>query len=173
MEGSVAQGQPNTIVLNVRHRNRFGITLKDDLSSVLAGMIMCKSTQRVENPSYKTDRCTSRSSGAETTTGDVVCAQDDKILASQGHSQPVAFPLQADAATSFLRAARSGNLDKALDHLRNGVDINTCNQVSEWTQRILLRVLRALELGLLHSFQRPRSLWGFCWGSPCVDNLPA
>uniref|UniRef100_A0A8D2LKX9 Ankyrin-1 n=1 Tax=Varanus komodoensis TaxID=61221 RepID=A0A8D2LKX9_VARKO len=34
----------------------------------------------------------------------------------------------ADAATSFLRAARSGNLDKALDHLQNGVDINTCNQ---------------------------------------------
>ncbi|XP_037382031.1 ankyrin-1 isoform X2 [Talpa occidentalis] len=34
----------------------------------------------------------------------------------------------ADAATSFLRAARSGNLDRALDHLRNGVDINTCNQ---------------------------------------------
>lgn len=41
------------------------------------------------------------------------------------------FSSQADAATSFLRAARSGNLDKALDHLRNGVDINTCNQVSE------------------------------------------
>uniref|UniRef100_A0A8C4JAH8 Ankyrin-1 n=1 Tax=Dromaius novaehollandiae TaxID=8790 RepID=A0A8C4JAH8_DRONO len=38
------------------------------------------------------------------------------------------FPPKADAATSFLRAARSGNLDKALDHLRNGVDINTCNQ---------------------------------------------
>ncbi|XP_069428791.1 ankyrin-1 isoform X11 [Ovis canadensis] len=40
------------------------------------------------------------------------------------------FPVfgRADAATSFLRAARSGNLDKALDHLRNGVDINTCNQ---------------------------------------------
>ncbi|XP_043359035.1 ankyrin-1 isoform X14 [Dermochelys coriacea] len=35
---------------------------------------------------------------------------------------------KADAATSFLRATRSGNLDKALDHLRNGVDINTCNQ---------------------------------------------
>ncbi|XP_058145976.1 ankyrin-1 isoform X3 [Dasypus novemcinctus] len=35
---------------------------------------------------------------------------------------------KADAATSFLRAARSGNLDKALDHLQNGVDINTCNQ---------------------------------------------
>ncbi|KAM6235067.1 ankyrin-1 isoform 4-T4 [Porphyrio hochstetteri] len=38
------------------------------------------------------------------------------------------YCLRADAATSFLRAARSGNLDKALDHLRNGVDINTCNQ---------------------------------------------
>ncbi|XP_036106464.1 ankyrin-1 isoform X3 [Molossus molossus] len=35
---------------------------------------------------------------------------------------------KVDAATSFLRAARSGNLDKALDYLRNGVDINTCNQ---------------------------------------------
>ncbi|KAM5278601.1 ankyrin-1 isoform 8-T8 [Hipposideros larvatus] len=40
---------------------------------------------------------------------------------------PMGF-CKADAATSFLRAARSGNLDKALDHLRNGVDINTCNQ---------------------------------------------
>uniref|UniRef100_A0A8D2LK00 Ankyrin-1 n=1 Tax=Varanus komodoensis TaxID=61221 RepID=A0A8D2LK00_VARKO len=38
------------------------------------------------------------------------------------------FVRYADAATSFLRAARSGNLDKALDHLQNGVDINTCNQ---------------------------------------------
>ncbi|KAG9488607.1 hypothetical protein GDO78_004906 [Eleutherodactylus coqui] len=36
--------------------------------------------------------------------------------------------IKADAATSFLRAARAGNLDKALEHLRNGVDINTCNQ---------------------------------------------
>uniref|UniRef100_A0A8C3A0G0 Ankyrin 1 n=1 Tax=Cyclopterus lumpus TaxID=8103 RepID=A0A8C3A0G0_CYCLU len=28
----------------------------------------------------------------------------------------------------FLRAARSGNLDKALDHIKNGIDINTANQ---------------------------------------------
>ncbi|XP_067262065.1 ankyrin-1a isoform X8 [Chanodichthys erythropterus] len=33
-----------------------------------------------------------------------------------------------DATTSFLRAARSGNLEKALDHIKNGVDINTANQ---------------------------------------------
>uniref|UniRef100_A0AAR2JTD2 Ankyrin 1, erythrocytic a n=1 Tax=Pygocentrus nattereri TaxID=42514 RepID=A0AAR2JTD2_PYGNA len=37
-------------------------------------------------------------------------------------------PRHADAATSFLRAARSGNLDKALDHIKNGIDINTANQ---------------------------------------------
>lgn len=36
---------------------------------------------------------------------------------------------QADTATSFLRAARSGNLEKALDHIKNGIDINTANQV--------------------------------------------
>uniref|UniRef100_A0A3Q3APQ9 Ankyrin-1 n=1 Tax=Kryptolebias marmoratus TaxID=37003 RepID=A0A3Q3APQ9_KRYMA len=35
---------------------------------------------------------------------------------------------KADTATSFLRAARSGNLDKALDHIKNGIDINTANQ---------------------------------------------
>uniref|UniRef100_A0A8D3EE32 Ankyrin 1, erythrocytic a n=1 Tax=Scophthalmus maximus TaxID=52904 RepID=A0A8D3EE32_SCOMX len=35
---------------------------------------------------------------------------------------------EADAGNSFLRAARSGNLDKALDHIKNGIDINTANQ---------------------------------------------
>ncbi|XP_065807737.1 ankyrin-1a isoform X7 [Labrus bergylta] len=35
---------------------------------------------------------------------------------------------KADAGNSFLRAARSGNLDKALDHIKNGIDINTANQ---------------------------------------------
>uniref|UniRef100_A0AAQ5ZGM8 Ankyrin-1 n=1 Tax=Amphiprion ocellaris TaxID=80972 RepID=A0AAQ5ZGM8_AMPOC len=36
--------------------------------------------------------------------------------------------LGADAGNSFLRAARSGNLDKALEHIKNGIDINTANQ---------------------------------------------
>ncbi|XP_048115082.1 ankyrin-1 isoform X3 [Alosa alosa] len=35
---------------------------------------------------------------------------------------------KADATTSYLRAARSGNLDKALDHIKNGIDINLANQ---------------------------------------------
>lgn len=55
---------------------------------------------------------------------------DPEVLTTQSTLTACRFSPQADAATSFLRAARSGNLDKALDHLRNGVDINTCNQVS-------------------------------------------
>ncbi|XP_035762295.1 ankyrin-2-like [Neolamprologus brichardi] len=35
---------------------------------------------------------------------------------------------QSDSNTSFLRAARAGNIDKVLEFLKNGVDINTCNQ---------------------------------------------
>ncbi|XP_039654679.1 ankyrin-2 isoform X5 [Perca fluviatilis] len=35
---------------------------------------------------------------------------------------------QSDSNTSFLRAARAGNIDKVLDFLKNGVDIGTSNQ---------------------------------------------
>uniref|UniRef100_A0A8C9XY52 Ankyrin 1 n=1 Tax=Sander lucioperca TaxID=283035 RepID=A0A8C9XY52_SANLU len=43
--------------------------------------------------------------------------------------RPVSRDLpSADAGNSFLRAARSGNLDKALDHIKNGININTANQ---------------------------------------------
>nr|XP_043883793.1 ankyrin-2 isoform X4 [Solea senegalensis] len=35
---------------------------------------------------------------------------------------------QSDSSTSFLRAARAGNIDKVLEFLKNGVDISTCNQ---------------------------------------------
>ncbi|XP_074088405.1 ankyrin-3 isoform X10 [Macrotis lagotis] len=38
------------------------------------------------------------------------------------------FPEQSDANASYLRAARAGNLEKALDYIKNGVDINICNQ---------------------------------------------
>ena len=31
-------------------------------------------------------------------------------------------------SASFLRAARAANIDKVLDYLRQGIDINTCNQ---------------------------------------------
>ncbi|XP_055844321.1 ankyrin-3 isoform X1 [Episyrphus balteatus] len=32
-----------------------------------------------------------------------------------------------DGNTSFLRSARAGNLEKVLEHLKNNIDINTCN----------------------------------------------
>ncbi|XP_069553502.1 ankyrin-3-like [Brachyistius frenatus] len=35
---------------------------------------------------------------------------------------------QSDSNTSFLRAARAGNIEKVLEFLKNGVDISTCNQ---------------------------------------------
>ncbi|XP_061083525.1 ankyrin-3-like isoform X4 [Conger conger] len=34
----------------------------------------------------------------------------------------------SDSNASYLRAARAGNLEKALDYLKTGVDINICNQ---------------------------------------------
>ncbi|XP_034633527.1 ankyrin-3 isoform X14 [Trachemys scripta elegans] len=38
------------------------------------------------------------------------------------------FTEQSDTNASYLRAARAGNLEKALDYLKTGVDINICNQ---------------------------------------------
>uniref|UniRef100_A0A8C7NL56 Ankyrin 2 n=1 Tax=Oncorhynchus mykiss TaxID=8022 RepID=A0A8C7NL56_ONCMY len=38
----------------------------------------------------------------------------------------IRFP--SDSNTSFLRAARAGNIDKVLEYLKGGVDIGTCNQ---------------------------------------------
>ncbi|XP_063749384.1 ankyrin-3 isoform X18 [Eleginops maclovinus] len=35
---------------------------------------------------------------------------------------------QTDINACYLRSARAGNLEKALDYLKNGVDINICNQ---------------------------------------------
>ncbi|XP_072521439.1 ankyrin-1-like isoform X3 [Salminus brasiliensis] len=55
--------------------------------------------------------------------------QDNSVSSELPDGQGVwHFDETADAATSFLRAARSGNLDKALDHIKNGIDINTANQ---------------------------------------------
>ncbi|KAJ8264407.1 hypothetical protein GJAV_G00148820 [Gymnothorax javanicus] len=38
------------------------------------------------------------------------------------------FQAPSDSNASYLRAARAGNLEKALDYLKTGVDINICNQ---------------------------------------------
>lgn len=38
--------------------------------------------------------------------------------------------LQSDPSTAFLRAARAGQLEKVLEYLESGVDINASNAVS-------------------------------------------
>ncbi|XP_072290299.1 ankyrin-1a isoform X5 [Eucyclogobius newberryi] len=55
--------------------------------------------------------------------------QDSSVSSEMPDGQGVwHFDDEADAGNSFLRAARSGNLEKALDHLKNGIDVNTANQ---------------------------------------------
>ncbi|XP_035887655.1 ankyrin-2 isoform X47 [Phyllostomus discolor] len=45
-----------------------------------------------------------------------------------GSSQRRKRPRKSDSNASFLRAARAGNLDKVVEYLKGGIDINTCNQ---------------------------------------------
>ncbi|KAM9580716.1 ankyrin-2 isoform 6-T6 [Guaruba guarouba] len=54
----------------------------------------------------------------------------DKILDYYGcNSEESKDPeAMSDSNASFLRAARAGNLDKVVEYLKSGIDINTCNQ---------------------------------------------
>ncbi|KAM6441257.1 ankyrin-2 isoform 4-T4 [Liasis olivaceus] len=45
-----------------------------------------------------------------------------------GNNQRKKRPKKSDSNASFLRAARAGNLDKVVEYLKGGIDINTCNQ---------------------------------------------
>ncbi|KAM6972604.1 ankyrin-2-like [Aplochiton taeniatus] len=56
-------------------------------------------------------------------------------MASSNNTSPECGPAvphqrirQSESNTSFLRAARAGNIDKVLEFLKDGVDISTCNQ---------------------------------------------
>ncbi|XP_026123898.1 ankyrin-2b isoform X17 [Carassius auratus] len=53
--------------------------------------------------------------------------QDD-MLTNIESGQSESMDSLSDSNTSFLRAARAGNLDKVLEYLKGGVDISTCNQ---------------------------------------------
>ncbi|XP_056228876.1 ankyrin-2 isoform X5 [Seriola aureovittata] len=64
-------------------------------------------------------------------------SDSDLKMASSSNTSPEGGPppplhqnriRQSDSNTSFLRAARAGNIDKVLEFLKNGVDISTCNQ---------------------------------------------
>ncbi|XP_055972819.1 ankyrin-2 isoform X17 [Sorex fumeus] len=52
---------------------------------------------------------------------------------AQGGHEELTFQMttmlqKSDSNASFLRAARAGNLDKVVEYLKGGIDINTCNQ---------------------------------------------
>uniref|UniRef100_UPI003AAB69FD uncharacterized protein ank2a n=1 Tax=Centroberyx gerrardi TaxID=166262 RepID=UPI003AAB69FD len=63
-------------------------------------------------------------------------SDQDLKMASSSNTSPEGGPpplhqnriRQSDSNTSFLRAARAGNIDKVLEFLKGGVDISTCNQ---------------------------------------------
>ncbi|CAG0885022.1 unnamed protein product [Cyprideis torosa] len=48
-------------------------------------------------------------------------------MVAAGNPQPHGHAILTDSGAAFLRAARAGNLEKVLDFLKNGIDINTCN----------------------------------------------
>ncbi|XP_067256384.1 ankyrin-2b isoform X3 [Chanodichthys erythropterus] len=54
-------------------------------------------------------------------------AQDD-MLPNFEAGQSESLDSLSDSNTSFLRAARAGNIDKVVEFLKGGVDISTCNQ---------------------------------------------
>ncbi|XP_069487089.1 ankyrin-2 isoform X5 [Ambystoma mexicanum] len=56
---------------------------------------------------------------------DLEKARDYYGWKNEGSAEPETW---SDSNASFLRAARAGNLDKVVEYLKGGIDINTCNQ---------------------------------------------
>nr|XP_013807136.1 PREDICTED: ankyrin-2 [Apteryx mantelli mantelli] len=50
------------------------------------------------------------------------------MLAEVPSEDTYIYRILSDSNASFLRAARAGNLDKVVEYLKSGIDINTCNQ---------------------------------------------
>ncbi|KAK1793626.1 hypothetical protein P4O66_012002, partial [Electrophorus voltai] len=59
---------------------------------------------------------------------DINAAEDEKDQKRKIRKQSRDQKKKSDSNASYLRAARAGNLEKALDYLKSGVDINICNQ---------------------------------------------
>ncbi|KAM8969940.1 ankyrin-2 isoform 19-T22 [Sarcophilus harrisii] len=57
-----------------------------------------------------------------------VAQKSDNGEKFNGCNQRRRRPKKSDSNASFLRAARAGNLDKVVEYLKGGIDINTCNQ---------------------------------------------
>ncbi|XP_066518693.1 ankyrin-3 isoform X2 [Hoplias malabaricus] len=61
---------------------------------------------------------------------DLTAAEDEKEKEKKKRARKRSRETKkkTDSNASYLRAARAGNLEKALDYLKSGVDINICNQ---------------------------------------------
>ncbi|KAG5831736.1 hypothetical protein ANANG_G00306920 [Anguilla anguilla] len=59
---------------------------------------------------------------------DVNDVEDEKEKKKKNRKKSREQKKKSDSNASYLRAARAGNLEKALDYLKTGVDINICNQ---------------------------------------------
>ncbi|XP_058476382.1 ankyrin-3-like isoform X34 [Solea solea] len=54
--------------------------------------------------------------------------EDEKEKKKAARKRSREVKKKTDTNACYLRAARAGNLEKALDYLKNGVDVNICNQ---------------------------------------------
>ncbi|XP_067311758.1 ankyrin-3 isoform X7 [Pseudorasbora parva] len=59
---------------------------------------------------------------------DINALEDEKEKKRKSRKPPRDQKKKPDSNASYLRAARAGNLEKVLDYLKTGVDINICNQ---------------------------------------------
>ncbi|XP_052009141.1 ankyrin-3-like [Xyrauchen texanus] len=59
---------------------------------------------------------------------DINALEDEKEKKKKSRKPPRDQKKKSDSNASYLRAARAGNLEKVLDYLKTGVDINICNQ---------------------------------------------
>ncbi|XP_051578066.1 ankyrin-3-like [Myxocyprinus asiaticus] len=59
---------------------------------------------------------------------DINALEDEKERKRKSRKHPREQKKKSDSNASYLRAARAGNLEKVLDYLKTGVDINICNQ---------------------------------------------
>ncbi|XP_028844584.1 ankyrin-3-like isoform X39 [Denticeps clupeoides] len=59
---------------------------------------------------------------------DVNAIEDEKERKRKSRKHSREQKKKSDSNASYLRAARAGNLEKVLDYIKSGVDINICNQ---------------------------------------------
>lgn len=77
---------------------------------------------------------------------------------------------QSDSHTSFLRAARAGNIDKVLEFLKGGVDIGTSNQVRDTSLTVIHYTPTHTWRNMDKMFQKHLIFWWKC--GEMLENEP-